>query len=149
MEEPTHLEQLGGSPIGILALMITDGAAAALATGRNAWRGPFRFHDLRHTANALTAASGASTKELMHRMGHASSQAAIRYQHATRERDASLARALGELVEASRGIARDNRGMDAVEGLDDGPSLGDSLPVTSTSSRAGDENRTRVLSLGS
>ncbi len=43
----------------------------------------FRFHDLRHTANTLTAASGASTKELMHRMGHASSQAAIRYQHAT------------------------------------------------------------------
>ncbi|HUQ64384.1 MAG TPA: site-specific integrase [Acidimicrobiales bacterium] len=30
------------------------------------------FHDLRHVANTLTAASGASTKELMHRMGHAS-----------------------------------------------------------------------------
>jgi integrase len=28
------------------------------------------FHDLRHTGNALAAATGASTKELMARMGH-------------------------------------------------------------------------------
>jgi integrase len=38
------------------------------------------FHDLRHTANTLAAATGASTRELMHRMGHASSAAALRYQ---------------------------------------------------------------------
>ena len=31
-----------------------------------------RFHDLRHTGNTLAAATGASTKELMSRMGHAS-----------------------------------------------------------------------------
>jgi integrase len=43
----------------------------------------FRFHDLRHTANTITAAAGASTRELMHRMGHASPEAALRYQHAT------------------------------------------------------------------
>jgi integrase len=30
------------------------------------------FHDLRHTGNHLAAATGASTKELMARMGHAS-----------------------------------------------------------------------------
>lgn len=35
------------------------------------------FHDLRHVANTLTAASGASTKELMYRMGHASPAAAL------------------------------------------------------------------------
>jgi hypothetical protein len=29
----------------------------------------FRFHDLRHTGNTLAASSGASTRELMHRMG--------------------------------------------------------------------------------
>ncbi|WP_165945691.1 tyrosine-type recombinase/integrase [Micromonospora sp. KC606] len=29
----------------------------------------FHFHDLRHTGNTLAAASGASTRELMHRMG--------------------------------------------------------------------------------
>ena len=56
------------------------------------------FHDLRHTANTLAAATGASTRELMHRMGHASSAAALRYQHATRDRDQAIARALGDLV---------------------------------------------------
>ncbi len=56
------------------------------------------FHDLRHVANTLTAASGASTRELMHRMGHVSSEAALRYQHATRDRDVAIAAALGELI---------------------------------------------------
>jgi len=56
------------------------------------------FHDLRHVANTLTAATGASTRELMHRMGHASPAAALRYQHATRDRDAAIAAALGRLV---------------------------------------------------
>ena len=56
------------------------------------------FHDLRHVANTLAAASGATTKELMYRMGHASPAAALRYQHATRDRDAVIAVALGELM---------------------------------------------------
>lgn len=58
------------------------------------------FHDLRHVANTLTAASGASTRELMYRMGHASPAAALRYQHATRERDAAIAAALAEVIQA-------------------------------------------------
>jgi integrase len=58
----------------------------------------FRFHDLRHTANTLAAMTGASTRELMHRMGHSSHEAALRYQHATRDRDVAVASALGELV---------------------------------------------------
>jgi len=33
----------------------------------------------------------------MYRMGHVSSEAASRYQHATRDRDAAIAAALGEL----------------------------------------------------
>jgi integrase len=41
----------------------------------------FRFHDLRHTAGTLAARTGATTKELMARLGHASSQAATVYQH--------------------------------------------------------------------
>lgn len=56
------------------------------------------LHDLRHVANTLTAASGASTRELMHRMGHVSPQAALRYQHATKDRDVAIANALGELI---------------------------------------------------
>jgi integrase len=57
-----------------------------------------RFHDLRHTGNTLAAATGASTRELMARMGHASSRAALIYQHATRDRDAAIAAALSDLV---------------------------------------------------
>lgn len=58
----------------------------------------FRFHDLRHTGNTLAAATGASTKELMARMGHASMRAALIYQHATTDRDAAIATALSELA---------------------------------------------------
>jgi integrase len=63
------------------------------------------FHDLRHVANTLTAASGASTRELMHRMGHSSAGAALRYQHATRDRDAAIADALGALITAEPAAA--------------------------------------------
>ncbi|WP_441247331.1 tyrosine-type recombinase/integrase [Kitasatospora sp. McL0602] len=51
----------------------------------------FRFYDLRHTGNTLAASTGASLKELMVRMGHASVQAALIYQHATHERDGKIA----------------------------------------------------------
>jgi integrase len=54
----------------------------------------FHFHDLRHTGNNLAAASGASTRELMHRMGHGSMRAALIYQHATSDRDREIAAAL-------------------------------------------------------
>ena len=56
------------------------------------------FHDLRRTGNTLAAATGASTKELMARMGHASPRAALIYQHATRERDMAIADALDQLI---------------------------------------------------
>jgi integrase len=58
----------------------------------------FRIHDLRHTGNTLAAATGASLKELMARMGHASPRAALIYQHATRERDIVIARALDGMI---------------------------------------------------
>jgi integrase len=58
----------------------------------------FHFHDLRHTGNTLAAATGASTKELMARMGHASARAALIYQHATQERDDGIAAAISDLV---------------------------------------------------
>jgi integrase len=58
----------------------------------------FHFHDLRHTGNTLAAATGASTKELMSRMGHASPRAALIYQHATQDRDGVIADALSKLI---------------------------------------------------
>jgi integrase len=56
------------------------------------------FHDLRHTGNTLAASTGASTKELMVRMGHSSTRAALIYQHASLERDAAIADGVSELV---------------------------------------------------
>ncbi|MGH8866577.1 MAG: tyrosine-type recombinase/integrase [Actinomycetes bacterium] len=58
-----------------------------------------RFHDLRHTGNTL-AAPYASTRELMSRMGHSSTRAAIIYQHATEDRDRVIADALDTLLAA-------------------------------------------------
>jgi integrase len=56
------------------------------------------LHDLRHVAGTLAAATGASTKELMHRLGHASPRAALRYQHATAQRDEAIADGIDRLV---------------------------------------------------
>jgi integrase len=60
------------------------------------------FHDLRHTGNALAAATGASTKELMARMGHSSVRAALIYQHASRSRDKQIADAISQNVQQAR-----------------------------------------------
>jgi hypothetical protein len=49
-----------------------------------------RFHDLRHTAATLAAASGASLRALMARIGHASAAAAIRYQHVIDGQDSDI-----------------------------------------------------------
>jgi integrase len=57
------------------------------------------FHDLRHTGNLLAAQTGASTKDLMSRMGHDDMRAALIYQRATSEADRLIADRLSELVE--------------------------------------------------
>lgn len=49
------------------------------------------FHDLRHTGNTLAATGGATTRELMHRMGHSSVRAALIYQHLVNGRDHEIA----------------------------------------------------------
>lgn len=69
---------------------------AKVTTGLSA----LHLHDLRHAGNTWAAATGASTRELMSRMGHASSAAALRYQHATADRDRAIAQALSALVES-------------------------------------------------
>ena len=61
-------------------------------------RTDLHYHDLRHTGLTWAAASGASVAELMRRGGHASPTAALRYQHATEDRDRAIADALAELA---------------------------------------------------
>ncbi|GAA1015642.1 putative prophage phiRv2 integrase [Acrocarpospora pleiomorpha] len=59
------------------------------------------IHDLRHTGNSLAALTGATLKELMDRMGHASTKAAIIYLHGSKDRDRKIADALGQIVKES------------------------------------------------
>lgn len=57
-----------------------------------------RVHDLRHVGATLAAQAGATTKELMARLGHATPGMAMRYQIASQDRDAKLAVGLTELA---------------------------------------------------
>lgn len=71
--------------------------AAAAAAGVD----DVRPHDLRHTGATLAAGTGATVRELMARLGHTSPTVAMRYQHAVRERDRSIADALGVAIAAA------------------------------------------------
>jgi integrase len=57
-----------------------------------------RVHDLRHVGAVLAAQSGATTKELMHRLGHTTPEMALRYQHVAEGRDAEIAQRLSKLA---------------------------------------------------
>jgi len=63
-----------------------------------AGRPDLRFHDLRHTGATLAAATGATLAELMARLGHSTPGAAMRYQHASADRDRVIAEALSKLA---------------------------------------------------
>jgi integrase len=58
------------------------------------------FHDLRHAGNHLVAEAGANLRELMERMGHSSSRAALIYLHSTNDRQRALADAVAERAQA-------------------------------------------------
>jgi len=67
------------------------------------------FHDLCHTGNLLTADAGANLRELMERMGHSTTRAALIYLHTTSERQRRIADGLGELARAELAKARKSR----------------------------------------
>jgi Phage integrase family len=78
-------------------------------------------HDLRHTGNML-AAESASLRELMARMGHSSTRAALIYQHASRDRERAIAAAVSARVEAARTRAKGHgRGTDPGSGRNPPP----------------------------
>ena len=58
------------------------------------------FHDLRHTGNSLAAATGASLRDLMDRMGHDSARVALIYQHKTTAAGRVIADALSIQIES-------------------------------------------------
>lgn len=92
------------------SLVFTSSTGAPLRDGnfrRRLWRPALakaglpemHFHDLRHTGNTLTAAAGASLRELMDRMGHSSPRAALIYLHGSDARQQAIADGLSRLVE--------------------------------------------------
>ena len=64
------------------------------------------LHDLRHTGATYAADTGATTRELMKRLGHSSARAALIYQHARDERDQAIADGLDDLIKQARQAAR-------------------------------------------
>lgn len=67
-----------------------------------AGRPDLRFHDLRHTGATLFAATGATLADIMARIGHSTPSAALRYQHASEDRDRLGAERLSAMAEAAR-----------------------------------------------
>jgi integrase len=70
----------------------------------------FRFHDLRHTGNTWAAATGANLRELMERMGHSSTRAAIIYLHAAKDGDRAIAAGIDRHLAGSTGDERQDDG---------------------------------------
>jgi len=89
--------------------------AAWIPTRTAAGRPDLRFHDLRHTSAVFAAQTGATLAELMARLGHSTSVAAMRYQHAAAGRDSEIAAALSRMAADAEHIVvpfsrRDDRG---------------------------------------
>lgn len=63
-----------------------------------------RFHSLRHLSSTTAASAGASIKELMARMGHATSDASVRYLNRSTQRDAEIAAAMDIRITAERDV---------------------------------------------
>ncbi|MCX5311758.1 tyrosine-type recombinase/integrase [Streptomyces sp. NBC_00154] len=118
----------------------------------------FRFYDLRHTGHTLATRSGATLKDTMVRAGQSSEKAALIYQHSDHERQKEVASGLDKMVRAARGKGSEQR----KDGQGDAEVVrkwcATLRPVQTTKKPradglgllygAGDENRTRALSLG-
>ena len=98
-----HLSQstLNGKPGRrriIKGRIINESSSGFCRAREAAGRPDLRLHDLRHTGAVLAAQTGATLAELMARLGHSTPAAAMRYQHAARDRDKAIAAALSELA---------------------------------------------------
>ena len=113
-----HLEKhVAAAPDALLFSTSTGGYLA-----RSNWNQTFRRaanaiglpavrpHELRHTGATLAAATGATTKELMRRLGHSSP--ALLYQHAADDRDAEIARSLDDVLRAASESSDDDPDRD-------------------------------------
>jgi integrase len=101
-----HLDQFVGDAPGALLFPADHGGHMAPATlyrhfykaRERVGRPDLRWHDLRHTGADLAAVTGATLADLMGRLGHSTPAAAMRYQHASQNRDKELAAKLSRLA---------------------------------------------------
>ena len=117
------------------------------------------LHDLRHTGNGFAAETGATLRELMARMGHSSTRAALIYLHEREGRGEVIAAGIDNIVMAATGVrggvvAGTPRCEGARKGHDspeeaERPSKQDGLQCSDqlVCCGAGDGNRTRMTSL--
>jgi hypothetical protein len=82
------------------------------------------FHGLRHAGNLLTVLAGASLRELIARMGHASARAVLVHLHDTEDRQRAIAavsdlaaRELGQLAAQPDSDPRGHRAHDRHAGI--------------------------------
>lgn len=87
------------------------------------------IHDLRHTGNHFAAMTGASTRELMGRMGHASMDAALIYQHRTADRDRAIADAIDLMLTGFDELPVQLVAAGASESSSDGQGHGEGTPA--------------------
>ena len=74
-----------------------------------------RWHDLRHFSATIAAQTGATVAELQSRLGHSTTQAAMRYQHAAKDRDAVIAEQMSRLAETSTATTAEDDTEDDTE----------------------------------
>jgi integrase len=103
-----HLDTFTASGPGALVFTGPKGAQLRRSNFSRQWSAAtskaglsgFHFHDLRHTGNTLADDEGASLRQLMERMGHSTTRAALIYQHRSKRRDQKLADAISKRVQA-------------------------------------------------
>ncbi|HLN15500.1 MAG TPA: site-specific integrase [Acidimicrobiales bacterium] len=107
------LDHVGPEP-NALVFTSPEGHPLRRTKFRSRWRAAceaagisgLRFHDLRGSGATWAATTGATVSELMSRLGHATPTVAMRYQHATTERDQAIAERLGALMRAAGEMPR-------------------------------------------
>ncbi len=110
VEVKAHLDKYVGADAEALVFTGAKGAPLRRSNFAPKWnaartaagRADLHLHDLRHFASVLASSAGASTRELMLRLGHSSPAAALRYQHATAERDVEIARRMDAMLTGAK-----------------------------------------------
>jgi integrase len=105
-----HMDTHTANDVDAWVFTAANGGPAREAPLRDAWMVAAKasgvpaayFHDLRHFGGTTAAQSGATTRELQGRLGHATTRAAMIYQHRSDDRDRDIADRMGDAL--SRGI---------------------------------------------